>query len=133
MLTVPSVSQSAQVSMLADLNATRARAGLPQLQLDSRLSEVAREHAYDMVAHNYFDHQSPDGRSPFQRMRSGGCAYSWAGENLALSSDERSAYHALLNSAPHLQNIMQAHFAKVGIAAVREADGQMIFVQDFTD
>lgn len=127
------VSVPAAQAMLADLNATRVHAGLPALAFDSRLSEIAAEHGLDMAQHRYFDHDSPDGRTPFDRMREASAPFSYAGENIALAPDESVAYRALLASPPHLQNILQAHFARVGIAAVRRPDGEMLFVQDFTD
>ena len=119
--------------MLADLNATRARAGLPTLRLDNRLTEVARQHGIDMAVHNYFAHESLNGQSPFDRMKAYRISFGWAGENLAISPDEQTAYEALLQSPEHRANIMQRHFAKVGIAAVQGADGEMLFVQDFTN
>jgi len=128
-----SVSASAERRMLADLNATRARSGLSILKMDRKLSEVALAHGIDMVEHSYFDHASRDGQSPFDRMKHDRIAFSWAGENIAESPNEATAYAALLQSPEHLQNIMQPHFGKVGIAAVVAPDGQMFFVQDFTN
>jgi uncharacterized protein YkwD len=119
--------------MLADINATRSRSGLPALRLDARLSDVARKHGIDMAAHGYFDHVSQDGRSPFDRMKRDRIAFDWAGENIAESDDEPTAYRALLESPEHLRNIVQRHFQKVGIGAVVAPDGSMLFVQDFTD
>lgn len=127
------ISVPAEQRMLADLNATRARAGLSILKLDTRLTQVARQHAADMAAHNYFAHESQTGQSPFDRMKSYRISFSWAGENLAMSPDEPTAYQALLQSPEHLKNIMQRHFSKVGIAAVQGPDGEMLFVQDFTN
>jgi len=128
-----SISVAAERRMLADLNATRARAGLSMLKLDNRLTQVARLHGIDMAEHNYFSHASQSGQSPFDRMKSFRISFSWAGENLAMSPDEPTAYQALLQSPEHLANIMQRHFSKVGIAAVQGPDGEMLFVQDFTN
>ena len=119
--------------MLADLNATRARAGLPTLKLDNRLTQVARAHGVDMAQHNYFAHESQSGKTPFDRMRAYRIPFGWAGENLAMSPDESTAYQALLASPEHLANIMQRHFSKVGIGAVQGPDGEMLFVQEFTN
>lgn len=127
------LSATAAQAMLADLNATRAHAGLPALSLDSRLSQVAAEHCLDMAQNDYFDHDSPDGETPFDRMREASAPFAYAGENLALAPDEQAAYRALLQSPPHLRNILQPHFTRVGIAAVRKPGGEMLFVQDFTD
>lgn len=128
-----SISAAAEKRMLADLNATRARAGLPTLRLDNRLTQVARQHGVDMAVHNYFAHESQNGQSPFDRMKAERISFGWAGENLAMSPDEQTAYQALLQSPEHLANIMQRHFSKVGIAAVQGPDGEMLFVQDFTN
>ena len=119
--------------MLADLNATRVHSGLSILKLDPRLSQVARAHGIDMAEHQYFDHVSRDGANPFERMKRQRISFNWAGENIAQSADEASAYQALLQSPEHLQNIMQRHFGKVGIGAIIGPDGQMVFVQDFTN
>ena len=128
-----SISVSAERRMLADLNATRARAGLSILKLDTRLTQLARQHGIEMAQDQYFSHTSKNGQSPFDRMKSYRISFSWAGENLAMSPDEPTAYQALLKSPDHLANIMQRHFSRVGIAAVQGADGEMLFVQDFTN
>lgn len=128
-----SISAAAEKRMLADLNTTRARAGLPMLRLDNKLTQVALQHGIDMAEHNYFAHESQDGKSPFERMKADRIPFAWAGENLAMSPDETTAYQALLQSPEHLANIMQRHFTKVGIAAVQGSDGEMLFVQDFTN
>jgi uncharacterized protein YkwD len=128
-----SISVSSEQHMLADLNATRVRAGLPALKLDPRLSDLARRHGLDMANNRYFDHVSKDGKSPFDRMKIDRIAFTYAGENIAQSPDEASAYQALIESPEHLQNIMQRHFSKVGIGAVEGPDGEMLFVQDFTN
>jgi uncharacterized protein YkwD len=58
--------------------------------------------------------------------------YGYAGENLALDRDVASAHRALLGSHEHRGNMLEAHYARVGIAAVGSADGE-IFVEDFSD
>lgn len=119
--------------MLADLNATRRKAGLRPLVLETRLTNAAVQHADDMAAHGYFDHTSPDGRSPFARMHAFGCRFGYAGENIALSGSEAEAYAALLQSPEHLQNILNAHYTHVGIGIAGAPDGSLMFVQDFSD
>lgn len=118
--------------MLADVNAVRARAGMPALVLDPKLCRVAAAHDIDMARRHYFGHDSPEGISPFDRMRAAFVRYSYAGENIALAASEPSALRSLLGSPDHLENILQRHYRRVGIAAVRlEPGGDMIFVQDF--
>ena len=118
--------------MLAALNHRRAAKGLGALQLDSRLCDVAYEHAADMAVRNYFDHNTPEGVTPFQRMTRANVPYGYAGENLALDQSTSAAELALWQSPEHRDNILQPHYAKVGIAAVTSTDG-LIFVEDFSD
>lgn len=49
------------------INAERAKQGLPELALDSALSEVARAHSSDMASRAYFSHDTPEGTGPTER------------------------------------------------------------------
>src|SRR5579864_8112468 len=91
----------AATALYYDLNHERRAHGLPPLQLDARLGEAAIEHVVDMSTRNYFDHVSPTGQSPFDRMHAAGCEYGYAGENLAEAPSERIADSALFASVPH--------------------------------
>ena len=118
--------------MLRALNAARVANGLRRLALDPRLCTIARSHAFDMVERGYFGHVSPDGVSPFDRMVRAHYRFGYAGENLALDRSARAAALALWQSSEHRNNILEPHYAKVGIAAVASTDGE-IFVEDFSD
>ena len=52
------------------------------------LGDAARDHVIDMARNHYFDHDSPAGVTPFDRMRRYGCQFSYAGENIALGRVE---------------------------------------------
>lgn len=119
-------------AMLDDVNARRRSKGLAPLQLDPQLCAIARAHAVDMAARSYFDHDSPEGESPFERMDRAHYRYGYAGENLALDRSVDAAANALWHSPEHRENILEPHYAKVGIAAVVSPDGE-IFVEDFSD
>jgi uncharacterized protein YkwD len=129
--TVADRSNDAQ-AMLNALNTRRASKGLTPLALDPSLTAVAFEHAADMALRSYFDHNSPEGVSPFGRMDNAHIAYGYAGENLALDQSTGAAELALWQSPEHRDNILGSHYVKVGIAAVDTTDG-LIFVEDFTD
>ena len=128
-----SADVTAERRMFEDVNATRARAALPALAEDSRLDEIAVEHAMDMAENGYFGHASRDGQTPFDRMAKANIAFTYAGENLAEAPDEPAAYQGLLNSPTHLRNILQSHFSRIGVAAVDGPGGEIFFVQDFTN
>jgi uncharacterized protein YkwD len=119
-------------AMLAALNTRRGSQGLPPLQLDPSLCAIAYDHAADMVARSYFDHYTPEGLSPFARMDRAHYHYGYAGENIALDQSTAAAERALWESREHRDNILGAHYAKVGIAAVAGSEGEII-VEDFSD
>lgn len=114
------------------LNQERMRSGLPPLVLDSGLNEAAVEHVADMARNNYFEHTSPAGITPFDRMRRLGCSFSYAGENIALADDALQADRALFKSVPHRDNSLNARFTRVGIAVMANAQGRLLFVEDFS-
>jgi uncharacterized protein YkwD len=122
---------AAAASLYASLNQERLAHGLPALRVDTALSDAARDHADDMARNHYFDHVSPQGVTPWDRMRAHDCIFTYAGENIALASSEPQADHALWNSPPHRANILSSHFTRIGIAAVRSDDGRLFFVEDF--
>jgi len=119
-------------AMLDVLNAERAGHGLEPLAFDPRLCAIARSHAVDMAVRSYFGHVTPEGAGPFDRLNRAHYRYGFAGENLALDTNVTSASSELWLSSEHRSNILQPRFARVGIAAVRAADGE-IFVEDFSD
>lgn len=118
-------------ALYAALNTERRVQGLPALELDRRLNAAALDHVIDMAEHGYFDHTSPQGVTPWDRMRSQNCEFSYAGENIALAGSAVQADHALFKSAPHRANTLSANFTRVGIAVMRSGDGRLLFVEDF--
>jgi uncharacterized protein YkwD len=119
-------------ALFRDLNSARVAHGLRPLALEPRLCALARAHAADMVSRRYFGHNTPEGLSPFGRMDRAGWRYGYAGENLALDVDERSANRTLYRSNGHRDNMLESHYSRVGIAAVETVEGE-IFVEDFSD
>jgi uncharacterized protein YkwD len=118
--------------LLRDLNAIRSAQGLTPLAMDATLCRIARQHALDMAEKNYFNHDSQDGETPFDRMNRAGYRFGYAGENMARDQDPVSAGRALYASPGHRDNMLGPHYRRVGIAAVESSLGE-IFVEDFTD
>jgi uncharacterized protein YkwD len=85
-----------------------------------------------MALRAYFGHTSPEGADPSTRFKRAHVAYSYLGENLALDSGVGAASEALWRSQEHRSNILQPHFARVGVAAISSPQGE-IFVEDFSD
>jgi len=120
-------------ALLADLNHTRIAHGLPALTVSFELTKAAQSHALDMIRHRFFAHESPNGRTPFDRMHDQGVAFRFAGENIAMAPSEPIAAQSLYDSAPHRQNMLDPQFTHVGVAAVQRDDGEVFFVEDFSD
>ena len=55
-------------AVLTQTNAARAQAHCAPLRMDPKLLAVARLHSADMAQNDYFNHNSPDGHDPGQRM-----------------------------------------------------------------
>jgi uncharacterized protein YkwD len=120
-------------AMLNDLNAHRTAQGLGPLTFSSKLDYAALQHADDMIAKDYFDHVSPSGSTPFTRMHADGIHYVWAGENIAESDSQTTAEQALWESPEHRANILNPHYKHVGISISSRPDGELVFVQEFTN
>lgn len=108
---------SAFESKVIDLtNEHRRKNGLPNLQPDTALSNVAQKKSNDMQAKNYFSHTSPTYGSPFDMMRDFGVTYNTAGENIAMG--QRSAeevVNAWMNSEGHRKNILSPNYTHIGV------------------
>lgn len=107
-----------EAAMLALVNAERLKAGGRALVADPETVDVARAHGRDMFARGYFSHETPEGASPFDRLRTAGIRYRTAGENLALSPTLQSAHEGLMKSPGHRENILNPAFGRLGIGIV---------------
>ena len=113
------------------LNADRAANGLAPLKLNLAVTAVAGRHAQDEINRNFFAHNNPDGLSPFDRMRTAGISFSYAGENLAINRDVASAEKAFMNSSGHRANILNSNYTEVGIGVRYNSQGSAYVVQNF--
>jgi len=105
--------------LLSDTNAKRAEAGLSQVTLNSTLSAAAAAKAADMFANNYWAHNSPAGKTPWDFIMSAGYRYTLAGENLAKNfQTSDGVVEAWMNSPTHKANIVKSGYKEVGFAVV---------------
>jgi uncharacterized protein YkwD len=117
--------------MLDLVNRERQAQGLPTLAPDPELTEVARRHSADMFARGYFAHDTPEGISPFDRMRDSGVRFLTAGENLALAPTIEVAHTGLMNSPGHRANILRREFGRVGIGVMDGGMRGLMVSQEF--
>jgi uncharacterized protein YkwD len=117
--------------MLVLVNQARATNGLPPLAPDPELTEVARRHSSDMFARGYFAHDTPEGLTPFDRMREANVRFLIAGENLALAPTVSIAHSGLMNSPGHRANILRPQFGRVGIGIMEGGMRGLMVSQEF--
>ncbi len=111
-----SISSETIVSLA---NSARVSSGLSELTTSSLLSKAAQNKANDMLAKQYFSHNTPDGATPWSFIKAVGYSYTTAGENLAIDfTDADSVQSAWMNSPGHRANIMNKNFTQVGIGIV---------------
>lgn len=105
--------------VLDQTNLERQKQNLPLLHYNKILSESAKSKAEDMFANNYWAHNSPQGKTPWDFFKSAGYQYSIAGENLAKDFyDTESLMKAWMNSPTHRDNILNTKYQEIGIAVV---------------
>lgn len=117
--------------MLDLVNQERAAAGLRPLAPDPELTEVARRHSADMFARGYFAHDTPEGLTPFDRMRESNVQFLTAGENLALAPTLSVAHTGLMNSPGHRANILRPQFGRLGIGIMDGGMRGLMVSQEF--
>ena len=120
-----------EARMLELVNQERQAAGLSRLAPDPELTEVARRHSADMFARGYFAHDTPEGLSPFDRMRKANVSFVTAGENLALAPTIPVAHTGLMNSPGHRANILRPQFGRVGIGVMDGGMRGLMVSQEF--
>lgn len=119
--------------MLDLLNEERVKANLPALTLDEELTPVARRHSEDMFARGYFSHVSPEGSTPFDRIRAADIRFLVAGENLAIAQNLSLAHQGLMDSPGHRANILRKAFGRVGIGILDGGRYGLMVTQKFRD
>ena len=128
-----SIDPADEAHMIADVNATRAAAGLPPLVDDPKLCSVARAYAHDMAARRYFGHINQEGKDVGYRLEIAGVAYQNAGENIAFVQSENEAMEGFLNSAGHKANILSNKYKRIGVGIIVTDGYGAVYVQEFSD
>lgn len=142
------------------INNERQNHGLPSLQLDSKLSDIARAHSQDMAINNYFSHDNWVGQGPTERAAAAGYPTTkdfgsyyvvGIGENIHKGwlysqitygwtttydwyIQSEIAYNAVngwMNSPGHRENILSSTYDKEGIGIAISDDYAVYATQDF--
>ena len=114
-------------------NEIRIQYGLNPLIWDDELAEVGRVHCIDMAAKEYFDHNNPEGLTPFDRMHKAGIYRIYAGENIAAGQvTPADVTEAWMNSPDHKENILNPNFTRLGAAFYRGGNLGIYWSQEFS-
>ena len=121
-----------QYDVLELVNDARAEYGLNKLIWNSKLAEAAYRHCLDMSERGYFSHNTPEGKTPFDRLSELGISYTAAAENIAAGQpDPESVFEAWMNSPGHRANILNPKLKEIGIAFVRGGTYGIYWAQEF--
>jgi len=105
--------------LLNDTNSQRAALGLTPLTLNAQLSAAAAQKASDMLAKDYWAHNSPTGATPWDFISGSGYHYVVAGENLAKNfTTSQAVVDAWMASPTHKENIVKPGYRDIGFAVV---------------
>ncbi len=117
-----SISQS---GLLSATNQDRVSNGVAALKLNSKLNQAAQAKANDMVARNYWSHNTPDGKPPWYFIDKYGYAYTAAGENLAYGfATSADTVAGWMNSPSHKANMLNSTFKEVGFGFANSSNFQ---------
>jgi uncharacterized protein YkwD len=126
----PAKSLSAEDLAVRLTNNQRAQHGCAPLRLDPRLRTAARRHSEDMHLRHYFDHNSLDGTSPWDRIKAAGYGSPGA-ENIARGyATAQAVVDGWMKSPGHRANILNCSLKAVGIGVEHGPSGPW-WTQDF--
>lgn len=128
---VSSLPSNLEKELLNLINEKRVAYGLSKLTFDTAVQKTARAKAEDLVANNYFSHNSPTYGTPFEMMKNFGVTYKTAGENIAGNSTLEGAVNAWMNSQGHRENILNNAYNLTGIGVVKSNTYGYVMVQMF--
>ena len=115
----PEVTQASAITVdnvISLTNQSRTDNNLKTLKQNAQLSSAAQAKANDMLARQYFSHNTPTGETPWSFIKTAGYQYIEAGENLAVDfTDADAVESAWMNSPGHRANILNKDFEEIGI------------------
>jgi uncharacterized protein YkwD len=112
--------EEAERALFDLLNGLRTRQKLPPLALQARLSEVAREHAMQLLVERHAVHRTRQGGSLVDRLKRSGVSFARALENVALVPSPEAAHDRFEQSPGHRVNMVDPDATLVGLGVAME-------------
>lgn len=111
-------SELTRDGVIEQTNKQREQNGGTALHMNEKLNLAARAKLDDMFRQQYFEHESPDGKTPADLIGATGYEYLVVGENLALGNfaNDTALVEAWMNSPGHRANILDGKFNEIGVA-----------------
>ncbi len=113
-------------------NEQRQNKKLPELQLDTSLRTAARSHSVDMLERDFFDHTSPDGYTPFDRIAIihrtliGTVGENiWSGQGFQQNDAKQLTGKVVkdwLGSPGHRDNLLRDNYTHIGVGVASKGD-----------
>lgn len=99
------------------VNGFRGRNGITPVSFDNEMTEVSRKHSEDMTKRDYFDHTTPEGLTPFDRLTNAGISYSIAGEIITGDMCLSTVYNivSFMGSINHRNIMLKSDFTRAGV------------------
>jgi uncharacterized protein YkwD len=125
------------------VNRDRTLNKLHPLVEDSLLSQAAQLHAEDMLKRHYFNHITPEGKTPRDRfIAAGGSSHIGVGENILRGNEKGIVFtygkveefqRGWMYSNGHRANLLTPEYTRFGYGFVVGAGGQTYAVQMFAE
>lgn len=120
--------QRAVEELVALVNAHRRSVRCPELVWMQPVASAAQAHSDDMARRSYFDHRSPEGAGPADRLAAQRVSYRALAENIAHHpGTPRDVLNGWLSSPGHRQNLEQCMYTHHGVG-LREGYWTHLFV-----
>lgn len=134
-----------ELQKLALVNGARLSRGIPALEWNPLMAEVARAHATEMMRRGVISHTGADGSSPQQRMRRAGVTFRFGSENIwsywkGVQHEGPSWMHAQMMAEPHIPGvwnhigaILYRGYRQIGIGIAVSPTGVQYLSELFAD
>jgi len=127
----PSGLTAREQQMLDLINKDRIAYGLKPLEVDMRLTRLARLKSQDIVDNHYFAHESPTYGTAFDMFRANNISFLRGGENLSKAGNVLVSHMRLMNSTNHRANLLTPQYTHIGIGIVDNIPSGIVVTEMF--